>query len=70
MTNYIFFLRVTPFLPNTFINVASPVVNVPYFAFLLGTIGGTFPNNFMAVKVRTSGANPKDPVHCIHLIIA
>uniref|UniRef100_A0A7S0RLH6 VTT domain-containing protein n=1 Tax=Pyramimonas obovata TaxID=1411642 RepID=A0A7S0RLH6_9CHLO len=50
MTNYIFFLRVTPFLPNTFINVASPVVNVPYPAFVIGTVTGTFPNNFMAVK--------------------
>jgi uncharacterized membrane protein YdjX (TVP38/TMEM64 family) len=51
MINYIFFLRVTPFLPNTFINVASPVVHVPYYAFAIGTVTGTFPNNFIAVKV-------------------
>lgn len=51
MTNYMFFLRVTPFLPNTFINVASPVVHVPYRAFAVGSVFGCLPNNFMAVKV-------------------
>jgi len=50
MTNYMFFLRVTPFLPNTFINVASPVVHVPYRAFAVGSVFGCLPNNFMAVK--------------------
>lgn len=50
MTNYMFFLRVTPFLPNTFINVASPVVNVPYRAFAVGSVLGCLPNNFMAIK--------------------
>lgn len=50
MTNYMFFLRVTPFLPNTFINVVSPVVHVPYHSFALGSILGCLPNNFMAVK--------------------
>lgn len=50
MTNYMFFLRVTPFLPNTFINVASPVVHVPYTSFAIGSVLGCLPNNFMAVK--------------------
>ena len=34
--NYILFLRVTPLLPNTFINVASPIVGVPLAPFALG----------------------------------
>jgi uncharacterized membrane protein YdjX (TVP38/TMEM64 family) len=51
MTNYIFFLRVTPFLPNTFINVASPVVHVPYSSFAIGGVLGLLPNNVMAIKV-------------------
>lgn len=33
---YIMLLRVTPFLPNTFINLASPVVGVPVLPFLFG----------------------------------
>jgi uncharacterized membrane protein YdjX (TVP38/TMEM64 family) len=33
---YIIFLRVTPILPNTFINVASPIVGVPIAPFALG----------------------------------
>jgi hypothetical protein len=36
LLSYIIFLRVTPILPNTFINVASPVVGVPLAPFFLG----------------------------------
>lgn len=36
MLSYIIFLRVTPILPNTFINVASPVVQVPLMPFIAG----------------------------------
>lgn len=36
LLNYIIFLRVTPLLPNIFINIASPVVNVPITPFALG----------------------------------
>lgn len=50
LLSYIIFLRVTPILPNTFINVASPIVDVPLFHFALGTFIGCLPNNFMAVK--------------------
>ena len=34
--NYIIFLRVAPILPNIFINIASPVVDVPLRPFALG----------------------------------
>lgn len=33
---YVIFLRVTPLLPNTFINVASPLAGVPVWPFSLG----------------------------------
>lgn len=36
LLSYIIFLRVTPMLPNVFINVASPIVGVPFLDFLLG----------------------------------
>ncbi|CAL8468082.1 g7621 [Coccomyxa elongata] len=50
LLNYIIFLRVTPLLPNIFINIASPVVNVPISPFALGTLIGCLPNNFLAVN--------------------
>jgi uncharacterized membrane protein YdjX (TVP38/TMEM64 family) len=40
LLNYVIFLRVTPLLPNTFINVASPVVGVPLLPFMLGECTG------------------------------
>lgn len=36
LLSYIIFLRVTPVLPNVFINVASPIVGVPLWEFVLG----------------------------------
>ena len=36
LLSYIIFLRLTPILPNTFINVASPIVNVPLSSFAIG----------------------------------
>lgn len=50
LLGYIIFLRVTPLLPNTFINVASPIVGVPLLPFALGTLIGTGPQNFVAVS--------------------
>ncbi|KAK9820346.1 hypothetical protein WJX72_009266 [[Myrmecia] bisecta] len=49
LLNYMIFLRVTPILPNTFINVASPIVGLPLQYFALGTFLGCLPNNFIAV---------------------
>lgn len=36
LLSYIVLLRVTPVLPNTFINVASPMVDIPLQAFIIG----------------------------------
>ena len=49
LLGYIIFLRITPLLPNTFINVASPIVGVPLLPFAVGTLLGTGPQNFVAV---------------------
>ncbi|XP_030766401.1 transmembrane protein 41 homolog isoform X2 [Sitophilus oryzae] len=37
MFNYMVFLRVTPILPNWFINLSAPVIGVPLVPFALGT---------------------------------
>lgn len=50
LLNYVIFLRVTPVLPNTFVNVASPIVGVPLAPFMLGTLLGCLPNNMVAVS--------------------
>ncbi len=34
------FLRITPILPNWFINVCSPILDVPLKPFFLGTFAG------------------------------
>ena len=41
--NYIMFLRITPFLPNWFINIASPIIGVPVWPFFAGTFVGESP---------------------------
>jgi len=50
LLNYMLFLRVTPTLPNTFINVASPIVDVPYHIFFLATVIGIIPAAYVTVK--------------------
>ncbi|GAV91147.1 SNARE_assoc domain-containing protein [Cephalotus follicularis] len=50
LLNYMLFLRLTPTLPNTFINVASPIVDVPYHTFFVGTVIGLIPAAYVTVK--------------------
>ncbi|BBM99506.1 hypothetical protein MPTK1_1g21750 [Marchantia polymorpha subsp. ruderalis] len=50
LLNYMLFLRITPTLPNTFINVASPIVDVPYRTFFLATLFGLIPAAFVTVR--------------------
>ncbi|XP_030055357.1 transmembrane protein 41B [Microcaecilia unicolor] len=54
LINYIIFLRITPFLPNWFINITSPVINVPLNVFFLGTFLGVAPPSFVAIKAGTT----------------
>ncbi|CAL0320526.1 unnamed protein product [Lupinus luteus] len=44
------FLRVTPTLPNLFINLASPIVDVPFHTFFLGTLIGLIPAAYITVR--------------------
>ncbi|XP_058810898.1 transmembrane protein 41B [Phymastichus coffea] len=50
LLNYMLFLRITPLLPNWFINLASPVVGVPMWPFILGTFLGVAPPSFVAIQ--------------------
>ncbi|XP_063717336.1 transmembrane protein 41B-like [Symsagittifera roscoffensis] len=50
MLNYIIFLRITPFLPNWFINISSPVLDVSLWPFFIGTFLGVAPPSFVAVS--------------------
>lgn len=50
MLNYMLFIRLTPILPNWFINVASPLVGVPYRDFVIGTTVGLTPASIVGVK--------------------
>lgn len=43
LLNYIIFLRITPIFPNWFINISSPVIDVPFSPFFLGTLFGVAP---------------------------
>ncbi|GAA6102024.1 transmembrane protein 41B [Tachysurus ichikawai] len=54
LINYIIFLRITPFLPNWFINITSPVINVPLGVFFFGTFLGVAPPSFVAINAGTT----------------
>ena len=47
---YLLFLRLTPFLPNWFINLACPLINVRYIYFAGATFLGLIPANFMYIQ--------------------
>ncbi|KAK0159652.1 hypothetical protein PV327_010746 [Microctonus hyperodae] len=50
LLNYMLFLRMTPLLPNWFINLASPVIGVPIIPFSVGTFFGVAPPSFVAIQ--------------------
>ncbi len=50
MIFYLLFLRLTPIVPNIFINVASPLLGVSYLKFLTATFFGLMPMNIVHVK--------------------
>ncbi|XP_003743958.1 transmembrane protein 41B [Galendromus occidentalis] len=54
MLYYIIFLRITPFLPNWLINVASPIVSVNLAPFFLGTFLGVAPPSILAIRAGIS----------------
>ncbi|KNC79289.1 hypothetical protein SARC_08321, partial [Sphaeroforma arctica JP610] len=50
MVNYIIFLRVTPLLPNWFINISSPVLHVAVWPFFIGTFIGVAPPSIFFIQ--------------------
>lgn len=47
---YLLFLRITPVVPAWFVNVASPIVSIPFRDFFLATLIGFIPANVVTVK--------------------
>lgn len=47
---YLVFLRVFPFTPNWFINMAAPHLDIPLRTFALGPLVGLVPYNFLSCK--------------------
>ena len=54
LLSYILFLRITPFLPNWFINIVSPVIGVPLLPFWSGTFFGVAPPSFIFIQAGTT----------------
>ncbi|KAG8193788.1 hypothetical protein JTE90_029522 [Oedothorax gibbosus] len=54
LLNYMIFLRITPLLPNWFINITSPVIGVPAKPFILGTFLGVAPPSFVFIQAGTT----------------
>lgn len=54
LLNYIIFLRITPFLPNWFINITSPMLDVPLKIFFVATFIGVAPPSFVAIHAGTT----------------
>jgi len=50
LLSYIMFLRITPFLPNWFINIVSPVIGVPLTPFWIGSFIGVAPPSFVFIQ--------------------
>ncbi|KAB5529946.1 hypothetical protein DKX38_020027 [Salix brachista] len=50
LLNYMLFLRITPTLPNLFINLASPIMDIPFHIFFLATLLGLIPASYITVK--------------------
>ena len=44
------FLRITPILPNWFINISSPIVGISFLNFFFATLFGLMPANIIHVR--------------------
>lgn len=47
---YCLFLRVFPFSPNFFLNIASPLVGLPFGVHLVSVLVGLMPYNYLSVS--------------------
>lgn len=50
---YLLFIRMFPFTPNWFINLASPLIHVPFGHFFLSILIGLIPYNFVTTNAGT-----------------
>jgi uncharacterized membrane protein YdjX (TVP38/TMEM64 family) len=48
---FLLFLRITPLVPNTVLNLISPIVGVPFKYYLFATLFGLMPANIMHVNM-------------------
>jgi len=55
---YILFLRITPFLPNWFVNIVAPLVDIPISTFFIATAIGVGPLSYIAVSGGTMLKTP------------
>ncbi|KAI8817958.1 uncharacterized protein EV422DRAFT_499454 [Fimicolochytrium jonesii] len=51
---YLLFLRLFPFSPNWFLNIASPFVGVPVLPFFLSIFFGLMPYNYICVQAAAT----------------
>lgn len=54
MLFYIIFLRITPFVPNWFMNLSSPLIDIPLYPFVLGTLLGVAPPSCIYIQAGTT----------------
>jgi len=54
MLFYIIFLRITPFVPNWFMNLSSPLIDIPLKPFVLGTFLGVAPPCCIYIQAGTT----------------
>ncbi|KAF3615583.1 putative NAC domain-containing protein 43-like [Capsicum annuum] len=50
LLNYMLFLRITPTLPYLFINLASPIVDIPFYIFFFATVICLIPAAYITIK--------------------
>lgn len=65
LLNYMLFLRITPTLPNLFINLASPIVDIPFHVFFLATFVGLMPASYITVKVSILRCTSINSLHSL-----
>jgi uncharacterized membrane protein YdjX (TVP38/TMEM64 family) len=52
--NYMLFVRITPLIPNFFVNIAAPHVDVPLFTFFWGTFFGIMPPSILFIRMGSN----------------
>jgi hypothetical protein len=65
--NFLLFLRITPFLPNFFINLASPLLGVPLHYFVLATFFGISELSDQLVSVHSFANSFVVPATFMHV---